>query len=146
MIPLGYFLFLCPALIRLMTDCKSGRPSLKSVCTDSVFKNINIIQDLTFLHLPKAVKLGLFSVIPELIFICDEYQFLSQNEISYRMPPSLTFFNRNWPLIRFVNFKDISNLSAGSHHYYVTQTLGQHCPNITDRCLKSKSPVTSSGL
>lgn len=48
MIPLVFFSFLCPALIRLTTDSKSGRPSLKSACTDSVFENINIIQDLTF--------------------------------------------------------------------------------------------------
>lgn len=89
--PPGYFLFLYPTLIRLKTDSRSGSHSLKSVCTDSVFENINIIQDLTFLHIPKAVKPGLFSSIPELIFICDEYQFLSQNDISYRMPPSLTF-------------------------------------------------------
>lgn len=81
MILLGYFLYLCPALIRLMTDSKSGRPSLKSVCTDSVFENINFIQDFTFLHIPKAVKPGLFSVIPELILIFVEYLFLSQNQI-----------------------------------------------------------------
>lgn len=51
----------------------------------------------------------------------------------------------------FINFKDILELSPWGRQYYVTQTEvlfdnTAFSPNITDRCLKSKSPVTFSGL
>lgn len=52
MILFGYFLFLCPALIRLMTESKSGRPSWQSVCTFNI-ENINIIQHSTFFTYPR---------------------------------------------------------------------------------------------
>lgn len=99
--PLGYFLFLCPALIRLVTDSKLWSHSLQSTYDVMyrvyVFGKININKDVKiFAHIQGNQIWIIFSNLRTTFYFWDEYLFPFQDEVSYRIPPSVFIGICHW--------------------------------------------------